>query len=363
MLKLVVTPPGIAREDLPSSVVLKAFSRDGRLGQPSAQADAETPYLPFIASKYRGRSTSKPMVPVIDLRGVSGQSVETLATACADWGVFHVVNHGIDAALIASVQAASRDFFRLPLPVKQTVSRTMDNPFGYYDRELTKNLRDRKEIFDYAPGETTPWPASPPGFQAILEDYALACHRLALQLIAVCCEGLGADGDTLERHFRCGHSSFLRLNYYPSIDPLSGADAPPAGPYGISQHSDAGAITVLLQDELAGLEVLRDGLWVEVAPMAGALTINIGDMLQVWSNDRYLAPLHRVRASGERARYSTAYFCNPDYSTIVTPLSNAAPAANTALYKPISWAEFRRLRAMGDYGDYGEEVQISHFRV
>jgi hypothetical protein len=63
------------------------------------------------------------------------------------------------------------------------------------------------------------------------------------------------------------------------------------------------------------------------------------------------------------ARYSAAYFCNPDYSTIVAPVSAATPTAEAAHYQPIFWAEFRRLRAMGDYGDYGEEVQISHFRV
>jgi isopenicillin N synthase-like dioxygenase len=303
------------------------------------------------------------MVPMIDLRGAPVQSAEKLATACAEWGFFHVVNHGVDTQLIASLQAASRDFFSLPPRIKQTVSRTMDNPFGYYDRELTKNLRDRKEIFDYAPDETTPWPPSPPGFQAILEDYALACHRLALQLIAICCEALGADRDTLERHFQSGHSSFLRLNHYPCTDPLAGTDAPPAGLYGISQHSDAGAITVLLQDELAGLQVLRDSSWVDVTPVAGTLTINIGDMLQVWSNDRYRAPLHRVRSSSEMARYSAAYFCNPDYNTIVAPLSPTVSTAEAAHYQPISWAKFRRLRAMGDYGDYGEEIQLSHFKV
>ena len=303
------------------------------------------------------------MVPVIDLQGTSGQSIEKLAIACADWGFFSVANHGVDAQLITSMQAVSRDFFSLPLDIKQSVSRTMDSPFGYYDRELTKNLRDRKEIFDYAPDEATPWPPSPPGFQAILEDYAVACHRLALQLVGIFCESLGAERDTLERHFQRGHSSFLRLNHYPLADLLAGADAAPAGPHGISQHSDAGAITVLLQDGLAGLQVLRDDTWVDVTPVADTLTINIGDMLQVWSNEQYRAPLHRVRASNEIARHSAAYFCNPDYTAIVEPLPPAVSTANPARYKPISWAEFRRMRAMGDYDDYGEEIQISHFRV
>jgi isopenicillin N synthase-like dioxygenase len=62
-------------------------------------------------------------------------------------------------------------------------------------------------------------------------------------------------------------------------------------------------------------------------------------------------------------RYSAAYFCNPDYNTIVAPLSHTVSEASAAQYHPISWAEFRRLRALGDYGDYGEEIQISYFRV
>lgn len=303
------------------------------------------------------------MIPVIDLSDPLEQCVKELVAACADWGFFHVINHGIDAALITSLQSASREFFELPLSIKHAASRTLDNPFGYYDREITKNLRDRKEIFDYAPYESTPWPSSPTGFQAILEEYGMACHQLALQLIAICCEGLHADRLALEHHFQHDHSSFLRLNCYPLTDPLTATDTPPTGSLGISQHTDSGAMTVLLQDEIAGLQVLSRDRWVDVCPMNEALTINIGDMLQVWSNDQYRAPLHRVRASQTVARYSAAYFCNPSYETIVEPLPSTLASDKIPRYRPVSWAEFRRLRALGDYGDYGEEVQLSDFQL
>lgn len=303
------------------------------------------------------------MVPIIDLDSRREQRIAQLGAACADWGFFQVSNHGIDQQLIAALQAASRSFFSQAVPAKQTVSRTEKNPFGYYARELTKNQRDRKEIFDFAPAEPTPWPNSPPNFRAVLEDYALACHRLALELLELCCLSLGVKRNTLESHFQCEHSSFLRLNHYPVDDPLAGADAPAAGPLGISQHSDAGALTVLLQDQVPGLQVLRDDRWLDVPPFKDCLTINIGDMLQVWSNDLYRAPLHRVRASRGVARYSAAYFCNPHYDTVVQPLSRAISTANTARYRPVHWGEFRQQRALGDYGDYGEEVQIDRFRI
>ncbi len=301
-------------------------------------------------------------VPMIDLHGPTGQCVEQMARACADWGLFQVSNHGIDAGLVHALQAASRAFFQQSLAAKQAVARGLDQPFGYYDRELTKNLRDRKEIFDYAPLESTPCPAHPPGFRAVLESYAVACHRLSLRLLTLCCEGLGATPKLLARHFQQGHSSFLRLNHYPVDDPLAGTDAPAAGPFGISHHSDSGALTVLLQDEVAGLQVMRDGHWFEVLPVAGSLTINIGDLMQVWSNDRYLAPLHRVRASSGKDRFSAAYFCNPDYSAVVEPVAATLSAA-PARYRPVHWGEFRRQRALGDYGDYGEEIQISRYRL
>ena len=64
---------------------------------------------------------------------------------------------------------------------------------------------------------------------------------------------------------------------------------------GVNRHTDAGALTLLYQDDVASLQVLHDGAWVLVEPSAGALVVNLGDMLQVWSNDRYEAPLHREK--------------------------------------------------------------------
>jgi isopenicillin N synthase-like dioxygenase len=306
---------------------------------------------------------SRQQVPVIDLAGAHAGKVQQVAIACGDWGFFQVANHGLDSALSKALHAASQEFFAQPLAQKRSAARSVDNPFGYYDRELTKNLRDRKEIFDFAPGGTTPWPPAPDGFRPALERYASACHQLALHLLELCCEGLGAEPRSLSGRFQPGHSSFLRLNYYPHSDPLAGTGAPATGPFGISHHTDAGALTVLLQDEVAGLQVYRNHQWFDVTPVAETLTINIGDMLQVWSNDRYQAPLHRVLASRARDRFSTAYFFNPAYNAVVAPLGPVVSGADPAHYRPIIWGEFRGLRALGDYGDYGEEVQVAHYRV
>ena len=304
-----------------------------------------------------------PAVPVIDLGPQRETVAIELAAAAASWGFFQVTGHGIAAELIERTQAAARTFFASEPTLKRSVTRTLDNPFGYYDRELTKNLRDRKEIFDFAPQAETPWPSYMPELRPVLQAFAAACHGVALDLMERLCEGLGQPSTSLAAHFAPAHGSFLRLNHYPTEDVVSGPDVPPSGPFGISHHTDAGALTVLLQDQVPGLQVLHQGVWLDVNPVPGALTINIGDMFQVWSNDGYLAPLHRVRASSDNARFSVAWFLNPGYDSVIEPLPGLLSAAAPAYYRPLSWREFRGLRALGDYGDYGEEVQISDYRL
>ena len=114
---------------------------------------------------------------------------------------------------------------------------------------------------------------------------------------------------------------------------------------------------------MVGLQVYRDGLWHSVRPLAGALVINIGDMVQVWSNDRYRAPVHRVLAMESADRRSLPFFYNPAYRAVVAPLDNLVDAGHPPHYAPIAWGEFRRKRADGDFANYGTEVQISDYRL
>jgi len=307
-------------------------------------------------------SNSKMHVPVVDFRRSPEQLREDLARACEDWGIFQLVHHPISAELTGRAAAASAAFFTQPLPAKQALSRTLDNPWGYYDRELTKNLRDRKEIYDFGPDFDVPWPTYPSDFRATVEAFACACYTLGLELMDLLGKALGIERHRLRTAFEPRHSSFARLNYYPVADALAQSDATPAGPLGISHHTDAGGLTLLLQDGVAGLQAYHDG-WQDIAPLPGALTVNIGDMLQVWSNDRFRAPLHRVRASVDRDRYSIAYFLNPARGCVVEPLFGSAAAVNRPRYRALPWSEFRDLRARGDYGDYGEEVQIEQYRI
>jgi isopenicillin N synthase-like dioxygenase len=309
-------------------------------------------------------------VPVIDMSGDRNAIFNEIGQACAVWGFFQIVGHGIDSRLISRVMAETRALFSLPKTELRALSRSRDNPWGYYDRELTKNARDKKEIFDIGPSlpsasaqgdpfvGSTPWPKRATGFESTMRAYFAACEEVATRIIAAIAFNLGAPD--LLRAFEPADTSFLRLNYYPTNDPL-GDEVGDGADLGVHHHTDAGALTVLLQDGVSGLEVFRDGFWHPVTPLRDALVINIGDMLQVWSNDRYLAPIHRVRAMDDTDRYSIPFFYNPCYDAVVVPA--ALEVCGPAHYSGIPWGSYRRRRADGDFADGGDEVQISHFRL
>lgn len=203
-----------------------------------------------------------------------------------------------------------------------------------------------------------PDPAKFPMFRSTIDQWYGNCTQLAALLTAVISEALGSSADL----FR-DHSSFLRLNYYPLVHDAfrDGGETV----LGVSRHTDAGFLTILLHDASAdGLEVYSgtrqdagDGEWVPVRAQPGALTINTGDMLQVYSNGMFKAPEHRVQKSVTHERYSAPFFYNPAYDTIIAPL----PHTGAPLYRPINWGQFRQNRFKGDYANHGKETQIEDY--
>lgn len=326
-------------------------------------------------------------VPIINLDGCSPATppdtvVSQVAHAAEHFGFFQVVNHGISDQLIESVWDSTREFFDQSQADKRKLNRSKENARGYYDQELTKNARDLKEVLDLAQVRHPELPDSHPsnvhavdglnqwpeldGFRPAIVSYLEACNDVALWLLAAFCEGLGEHAQALRGAFGPGHTSFLRMNHYPLDDLLSADEASQVtelGDMALHHHSDAGALTLLLQDDVGGLQVAHDGDWINVEPTPGALVVNTGDMMQVWSNDRYQAALHRVLPRSSRERYSLPYFFNPSYETSYSPLPGSIVEGDGPHYSEINWGDFRQARADGDFADYGAEVQIADFVV
>jgi len=317
-------------------------------------------------------------VPVIDIGEITADvtsiaarnATEQIAAACREWGFFQIVNHGVADSLIAGTWAQTRRFFAQSADMKDAIMRTRENPWGYYNNELTKNQRDKKEVFDYTTDGIDPiyaaenrWPGIGDEFRDTLCDYRDACTRLGLTLLEAFCVGLDLPPDYFRDAFERHHTGFIRLNYYPVKDPLqaSGISDLPTADLGVHHHSDAGALTILIQDDVGGLQVFKDDYWHNVAPLPGAFVINTGDMMQVWSNDIYQAAIHRVLAMDAVDRYSIPFFFNPSESTSVSPLASVVSEERPARYRTIQWSEFRGGRTDGDYADYGPEVQIAQY--
>ncbi len=325
-------------------------------------------------------------IPVIDIsdlgRGPDDQAVvDAIDDAAARYGFFQIVGHGVPAELIDAVWYETRWFFSMERQSKLSLSRTRENSRGYYDRELTKRARDLKEVFDFAhvpypelpdrhPDNFAPvdghnqWPGHRPEFRATMVAYLDACEIVARRLLHGFARALGLGREHFDSHFDHRHTSFIRLNHYPLADPLDAGEAAAVtdlGDMALHHHSDAGAFTILLQDDVGGLQVEHDGAWIDVDTEPGAFVVNTGDMMQVWSNDRYRAALHRVRPMAGSERYSLPYFFNPSYATDYAPVVSSPD--DPPRYRPINWGRFRQARADGDYADYGDEIQIAQFRI
>lgn len=312
-------------------------------------------------------SAAPPRIHLNRLHGVD--ELNRLDAACREWGFFQLADHGLTVEDRERALGAFRQFFQQPLRAKRAIERSATNPWGFYDRELTKNTLDWKQILDIGDAEAEgplagcepQWPSNLHGFRSTIEQHRRHCERLASTLLQAIARALNTPTPALAAAFEPTHTSFLRLNYYPPC-PVPEApahlDVARAGHLGINHHTDAGALTVLMQDQVNSLQVYQRGRWHTIEPEPDCLIINVGDVVQVWSNDRYQAPLHRVLANQQTERFSAAYFYNPAADAHYAPLTGLG----TPRYRPISWGDFRNARAAGDYADTGQEIQIEHFR-
>jgi len=339
----------------------------------------EGTYFYTFFRKMGHQAEQKLNVPIIDISSLVSptsqpdelrKTVAEIGKACEEWGFFYIVGHGIDPSFIQRVQALSRDFFERPKEFKKTVGRTSSNFRGYTDSELTKQTVDWKEAFDFGAeiekieertfeieGDNR-WPQGMPEFRSNMIAYFDAMHSVSEKLMSAIFTALKENPERFVKDFDGSRdTSLVRLNYYP-ICPN------PKAHLGVGPHSDAGALTILWQDQdVSSLQVEKEGVFYDVYPVPNSFVINIGDMAQVWSNGLYKAPVHRVLANHHKERFSAPFFYTPSYSCNIQPLDTCVSKTNPAKYRSINWGDFRKGRFAGDYADVGEEIQIKHFEI
>jgi isopenicillin N synthase-like dioxygenase len=313
-------------------------------------------------------------LPVIDIapfltggsEGARAAVARELRRICIDIGFFYLMGHGISAAELDEALARGRDFFRLPLQEKRKL-RFNTARFGYFPlggaHEYGK-AGDLKERFsctrEKIPGEPeegsfgaglSRWPAESalPGFRDFFTAHIAKRAALTRALVQVFARSLDLPQDYFDHAF-AELGCVLMFNYYPKIErPATSATAydlhalEPAR-WSFSPHTDYGAFTLLLQDQLGGLQVRNSaGNWIDVAPLDGSFVINIGDMFAMWTNDLYKSSLHRVMNFNEAERISLAFFTYPQGRTEIRCLPSCMSADNPPRYAPVQAEAYNRV--------------------
>ncbi|KAF8692907.1 hypothetical protein HU200_039265 [Digitaria exilis] len=364
--------------------------RCGDDGVPIVQ-EAQTPSLPVVECEL-------PMIDVGCLTS-SGGSSEAERAACAaaivraaeEWGFFQVRNHGVARELLDAMRREQARLFRLPFEAKATAglldgSYRWGTPTATSPRQLSWSeafhvplagvsgdgscdfgdltaLRYVRLAFDilrrnkYQDDVTRP---------DVTRKVAGAMSRLAGTLARVMAEALlppaGAGDGCCFFPEGCDETTcFLRLNRYPPC-PVS-PDA-----FGLVPHTDSDFLTVLSQDHVGGLQLMKGARWVAVKPIPDALIVNVGDLFQA---DRqahrrrfelslrarlYKSVEHKVMTNATTERYSVAYFLCPSYDSPIGTCEEPSP------YRAFTFGEYRN-KVQEDVKRTGKKIGLPNFLV
>jgi isopenicillin N synthase-like dioxygenase len=287
-------------------------------------------------------ATSFTSVPIVDISGLRSTDLAErqrvaaeVGRAARDVGFLYISGSGIDESLFDRMLEATAAFFALPVEEKMRSyigsSRCHRGYVPVGEEGVENGTPDLKEAFDtaldlpaddpdYLAGNPmlgpNTWPDLP-GFAEAVTDYYEAIIEVGDRLLWAFAVALGEDPDVFSRHATKTPSQ-LRLVHYP-FDPEA------QDGLGIGAHTDYECFT-LLKPTAPGLEVLNGaGQWIDVPPVPGTFVVNIGDLLELWTNGAFVATSHRVRKVVEE-RYSFPLFFNVDYDTEVKPLPQFASA-------------------------------------
>ncbi|XP_048138123.1 1-aminocyclopropane-1-carboxylate oxidase homolog 6-like [Rhodamnia argentea] len=304
-------------------------------------------------------------VPIIDMMGYRDSRrrdvVNDLCRASETWGFFQIINHGIPVDTMDGMLEAVKQFHEQPEGVKREwYSRDDTKKFRYYcngDLFRSKAATWKDTIwFDFSRGVLDP-EAVPLLFREPVFEYERHIEKLNTSLSELLSEALGLDSDYLGG-IGCMKSKRMSCHYYP-ICPQ------PELTVGTINHSDASFLTLLLQNNHGGLQVRHQNQWIDVSPVPGAILANIGDFLQLVSNDKFKSVQHRVLARQAGPRVSVACFLLPgemQKSKPYGPIKEFLDENNPSMYREISFTDYFGYYLSSGNGLNGEAV-LPHFRV
>ncbi|KAK8546375.1 hypothetical protein V6N13_067600 [Hibiscus sabdariffa] len=299
-------------------------------------------------------------IPVIDLHNLFHKdpalhldTLSRISAACRDWGFFQAVNHGVSHELMGRACQVWRDFFNLPLEMRQEYANTPATYEGYGSRLGVEKgaILDWSDYFflHYLPvslRNQNKWPEQPSSCREVVAEYGGEVVKLCRMLLRAMSTDLGLEEKHIENAFGGDNmGACLRVNMYPKCPQ-------PELTLGLSSHSDPGGITILLPDRgLARLQVLKDGDWITVNPVPDSLIVIVGDQIQVLSNAIYKSVEHRVMVSSAKDGVSLAMFFNPKSDLVIEPAKEVVSEERPPLYEAMTFDRYRlHMRMKGPCG-------------
>ncbi|GLU19767.1 hypothetical protein SLE2022_359950 [Rubroshorea leprosula] len=330
----------------PTTTPLTAIANEKTLRSSFVRDEDERPKVPY--NQFSNE------IPVISLGGideVGGRRVEIckkIVEACEDWGIFQVVDHGVDAKLISEMTRLATEFFALPPEEKLRFDMSGGKKGGFIvsshlQGEAVQDWREIVTYFSYPikNRDYSRWPDKPEEWRAVTEEYSEKLMMLACKLLEVLSEAMGLEKEALTK--ACvDMDQKVVINYYPKCPQ-------PDLTLGLKRHTDPGTITLLLQDQVGGLQATRDNgqTWITVQPVEGAFVVNLGDHGHYLSNGRFKNADHQAVVNSNYSRLSIATFQNPAPEAIVYPLA-IREGEKPVMEDPITFAEMYKRKMSKD---------------
>ncbi|HKK22069.1 MAG TPA: 2-oxoglutarate and iron-dependent oxygenase domain-containing protein [Pseudohaliea sp.] len=290
-------------------------------------------------------------IPIIDLETQpEAEALATMDRACRDTGFFVLKGHGVPGEVLEATLAEARRFFRLSAQGKMALWTGGDvADRGYFPmgnqsldpgapRDLSEYVmlgldlpRDHPLVEAGTPMYgPNPWPDGLPGWRETMTAYHDATMALGRRMLRLVARNLGLPQDHFEPLARTPVVS-LKLAWYPERP----ADSV-AGQHGAGMHTDWGALTFVAGDGTPGLQVCtQHGEWLDVPALPGSYIVNVGDMLQRWTNDHYVSAPHRVLSEPGRERFSLVTFFDMDYHAPLECFPSCVSRERPARYAPM----------------------------
>ncbi|XP_071735593.1 gibberellin 20-oxidase-like protein [Rutidosis leptorrhynchoides] len=299
-------------------------------------------------------------LPVFDVsKPLTSSCLSLLSLACKEWGFFHIVNHGISKDLYKKLHYLSNKLFDLPHEQKLKVgpsSNIKTYTPHFIASPFFESIRVSGPDF-FASAQSSAQVLlnqSKSEFSEVLREYGSIMKSLSNKIVKMLLMCLGDDFEKKFESEFCGCEGYLRINNYspPQDIEINGKEVE-----GLGMHTDMSCITIVYQDELiGGLQVRsKQGKWMDIEPCGETLVVNIGDLMQAWSNGKLRSSEHRVvLKEPNKNRFSLAFFwCFEDDKLVFAP-DEVVGGDNSKLrgYKPFLCGDYMKFRQNSEKGKF-----------